>query len=104
MNFKTFGTIGEANVKITFPLRTLTNSRYCLIKMLRIWFVKVWSHFKSTSAFAFSKIIEAIARKPKQRMGSVLILCVNINIITESLTQTQRQTFDVDAKCEQTLN
>ena len=34
--------------------------------------LKAYSHFSSMSAFAFSKIKKAIARKRKQRMGSVL--------------------------------
>ena len=62
--------------------------------------MKVWSHFALTSALAFSKIIEAIVRKYKQRIGPVRILCINVNAIIDTMLKfdaNAEANFDVDA-------
>ena len=68
--------------------------------------LKACSHFALMSAFAFSKIIEAIARKCKQRMGSVSILRINVNVTMDTMLKFYEiadAIFDVDAKCARTL-
>ena len=55
---------------------------------------KAHSYLASTSAFAFSKIIEAIVTKCKCKEWVLSILCINVNITIGTM-----QTFDthVDA-------
>ena len=69
--------------------------------------LKIHSLLVSTSAFAFSKIMEAIVTKCKtQRMGSVPIPCVNINVRIDTMLKFDANAdtnVDFDAKCECTF-
>ena len=57
----------------------------------------------STFVFGFLKMIEATATKHKcKRMGSIPILCINVNIIIDTLLQFDANVNN-DVQCERTL-
>ena len=64
---------------------------------------KALSHLASTSMFTFPKIIETMVENATQRMGSISILYVNINISLDTMLNFDAN-VNTDALCERTFN
>ena len=61
---------------------------------------------ESTSAFVFSKIIEAMVTNANAKNGFYIILCINVNITIDTMLKFDANSdanVNIDAQCERTF-